>query len=88
VLRITETARSEATRTFRLEGKLLGPWLGELSKLCAQSLERSEQVHLDLAAVAFADAAGARLMDDLIRQGVTVVECSGFIAELLHLKRK
>jgi ABC-type transporter Mla MlaB component len=88
VLRITETARTATIMTFRLEGKLLEPWLDELSKLCAQAIERSEQVHLDLAAVTFADAAGARLMDDLIRQGVTVIQCSGYIAELLHLKRK
>jgi ABC-type transporter Mla MlaB component len=88
VLRITETARSETARTFKLEGKLRGLWLDELSKLCTQSIERSEQVHLDLAAVTFADTAGVQLIDDLIRQGVTIIQCSGFIAELLQLKRK
>jgi hypothetical protein len=86
VLRITETTRSETARTLKLEGKLVGPWLDELSKLCTQLLERPEHVQLDLAAVTFADAAGAGLIDDLIRQGVTVVQCSGYIAELLHLK--
>jgi ABC-type transporter Mla MlaB component len=88
VLKITETVGSESARTFRLEGKLLGPWLDELSNLFTQAVERSEQIHLDLAAVTFADAAGAQLLDDLIRQGVIIVACSGFIGELLHLKRK
>jgi ABC-type transporter Mla MlaB component len=81
-------ARSESARTFKLEGKLVGPWLDELSNLCMQSIRRSEQIHLDLAAVTFVDAAGARLMGELIQQGVTIIHCSGFVAELLHLKRK
>ncbi len=87
MLKITETARSDSTRTFKLEGKLVGPWLDELSTICMQSIQRSEQIHLDLAAVTFVDAAGARLMGELIRQGVAIIHCSGFVAELLHVKR-
>jgi hypothetical protein len=75
-------------RTFKLEGKLIGPWVNELRNVCAHPLERQEQVLLDLAAVTFVDAAGAELMRELIRHGVTIVRCSGFIAELLNVTRK
>jgi hypothetical protein len=88
VLKITEIARSDSATTFKLEGKLLGPWLDELRSICMQSIQRSEQISLDLAAVTFVDGAGAGLMGELIRQGVTIVRCSGFVAELLDLKKK
>jgi ABC-type transporter Mla MlaB component len=88
VLKITEITRIDSTKTFKLEGKLLGPWLDELRSICMQSIQRSEQISLDLAAVTFVDGAGASLMGELIRQGVTITQCSGFVAELLHVKKK
>jgi len=88
VLKISEIARSDSATTFKLEGKLLGPWLEELRSICMRSIQRSEQISLDLAAVTFVDGPGATLMTELIRQGVTIVECSGFVAELLHVKKK
>jgi hypothetical protein len=88
VLKITEMCRNNSGREFKLEGKLLGPWVDELRNICAPPLQRSEQVHLDLAAVTFADAAGARLLRELIRQGITIIHCSGFLAELLHVEER
>jgi ABC-type transporter Mla MlaB component len=87
VLKITEIFRSNKARTFKLEGKLLGPWLDELRNIC-QGLERSEQIRLDLAAVTFVDVAGATLLRELIRQGITVTTCSGFVEELLRVDKK
>jgi hypothetical protein len=86
VLKITEIARNDSRRTFKLEGKLLGPWVDELRNVCGQPLGRLEQVGLDLAAVTFVNAAGAELLRELIRQGVIVARCSAFVAELLHLE--
>ena len=84
MLKITEIARSDAGRTFKLEGKLLGPWVDELRNVCTQPLERLEQVGLDLAAVTFVNAAGAELLRKLVRQGIIITQCSAFVAELLH----
>jgi hypothetical protein len=84
VLKITEIARNDSGRTFKLEGKLLGPWVDELRNVCRQPLGRSERVGLDLAAVTFVNAAGAELLRDLIRQGIIITRCSAFVAELLH----
>ena len=84
MLKITEIARPDSGRTFKLEGKLLGPWVDELRTVCMQPLDRLEQVDLDLAAVTFVNAAGAELLRELIRQGIIVTQCSAFVAELLH----
>lgn len=85
MLRITETSRNEAAITFKLEGKVLAPWLDELRNSCTQAMCPSRQICLDLAAVSFVDAAGAQLLRELIQEGVTVGACSAFVAELLHL---
>jgi len=84
VLKITEIARNDSGRTFKLEGKLLGPWVDELRNVCTQPFDRLEQVGLDLAAVTFVNAEGTELLRELIRQGIIITQCSAFVAELLH----
>jgi hypothetical protein len=84
VLKITEMPSEGLVRLFKLEGKLVGPWVDELRNVCVTPLQRSESVRLDLAAVTFVDAAGADLVRDLIRQGIAIAHCSDFVAELLH----
>ena len=84
MLKITEIARNDSGRTFKLEGKLLGPWVDELRNICMQPLDRLEQVGLDLAAVTFVDVAGTELLRELNRQGIIITQCSAFVAELLH----
>jgi anti-anti-sigma regulatory factor len=86
VLKITEVSRSDSAITFRLEGKVLAPWVDELRRICTE--HESRQIRLDLNAVTFVDAAGAELMRELIRQGIVIAQCSGFVAELLHVDRK
>ena len=84
MLKITETARNDSSRTFKIEGKLLGPWVDELRNVCTQPLNRAEQVGLDLAAVTFVNAAGAEMLRELIRKGIIITQCSAFVVELLH----
>ena len=88
MLKITETSRNDSAITFKLEGKVLAPWLDELRGICTQPSNRPRRIHLDLAAVTFVDTAGAELMRELIRQGITINRCSGFVAELLHVEKK
>jgi anti-anti-sigma regulatory factor len=88
VLKITEVSRSDSAITFRLEGKVLAPWVDELRRICTEPPHESRQIRLDLTAVTFMDAAGAELVRDLIRQGIVIAQCSGFVAELLHVDRK
>jgi ABC-type transporter Mla MlaB component len=85
MLMITRSDRSDLTRTLKLEGKLLEPWIAELESACGESLVSPERVCLDLRDLTFVDAAGARFLESLIRDGARVIACSGFVAEVLHL---
>jgi hypothetical protein len=87
MLRITRSEGTEQTRTFKLQGKLLAPWIGELELACGSSQLPADRVRLDLGDLTFVDAAGARFLEVLIRDGARVIACSMFVAELLHLER-
>jgi hypothetical protein len=80
MLRITRLAGPEPAPTLKLEGKLVGPWVGALREACVPG----EGLRLDLAAVTFADAAGVELLRELLARGVTLAACSGLVAGLLH----
>jgi ABC-type transporter Mla MlaB component len=74
---------SQTTPALKLEGKLLGPWVIELSRACEELRVPPGVLCLNLSAVTFIDSAGLELLRDLIRRGTTISGCSGFIEELL-----
>jgi hypothetical protein len=78
-----EMCPSDSISTLKLEGKLIGPWVDELSRACEELVTPPSVLHLNLAGVTFIDPAGINLLDDLIRRGATISECSGFVDELL-----
>ena len=84
MLKISEVSRSDSEITFKLEGKVLAPWVDVLRRICTEPRHESRQIHLNLDAVTFLDEAGVELMRELIRQGITIAQCSAFVAELLH----
>jgi hypothetical protein len=81
---ITRSEGRDLTRTLKLEGKLLGPWVGELESAYRTSQVSPDRVRLDLLGLTFVDAEGVRFLDGLIRDGARVIACSGFVAELLR----
>jgi len=87
MLMITCLEEDDTTRTLKLEGRLLGPWVQEFETACAGAGPQSFRLRLDLASVSFVDAAGVDCLQELIRGGVPVVACSAFVASLLGLER-
>ena len=80
MLKITRIDSRDSTQTFKLEGKLLEPWVAEVRDVCLGGKS------LDLSGLTFVDQAGAKLLKDLISGGLVVSAYSGFVAELLHLE--
>jgi ABC-type transporter Mla MlaB component len=74
---------SQTTPALRLEGKLLGPWVTELSRACDELRVPPEALCLNLTGVTFIDSAGIELLRNLIRRGTRISGCSGFVEELL-----
>jgi anti-anti-sigma regulatory factor len=85
VLRITTIAEPNGKLLLKLEGKLLEPWLGELTSACSPAPGRFA-VRLDLSRLTYVDSAGVQTLKDLLQRGVTVVETLPFVAALLGLE--
>ena len=84
MLRITRITGTLPTQTIRLEGKLLRPCVDEVRKACASGTNPAGRTSLNLSALTFVDAAGEELLRELIGQGIEVVACSSYVAELLR----
>ena len=83
MLRITRSDQSGAAPSIKLEGKLLEPWVDEVRNLFAAP-DGAPLPRLDLAELTFVDAAGVRLLHELVRHGVHIESCAPYVAELLH----
>ena len=74
MLRITVHDNPEFL-TFQLEGRLAGPWVGEVEACRQRTLagRRRPAVRFDLAGVTFIDAAGQACLAAMYRQGAEFV---------------
>ena len=84
MLRLSRTGGAHPTQTIKLEGKLFRPWVDEVRKACVSGTDPACPTSLDLSALTFVDAAGAELLRELIGQGIEIVACSSYVAELLR----
>jgi ABC-type transporter Mla MlaB component len=83
MLRISESNSSEKAATLRLEGQMIGQWVGAVEKVCEQYLASDRKLTLDLAEVLFVDRSGIVLLQELMRRGVRLAFCSPFLTEQL-----
>ena len=84
MLRITPIEGGNHRVVLRLEGRVSGPWVGELSEVCEEALGNGAPLVLSLAEVSFLDTAGVELLTRLQTRGVEVVDCSMFVKEQLR----
>jgi len=70
--------------TLKLEGQIRGRWVEELRRVCFEMLaSQHDRLTLDLADVAFIDAVGLALFEELAERNVAFTNCSMFAAEQL-----
>ena len=68
---------------LRLEGRLVGRWVGLLEEACKGGTSGKDEVlTLDLSGVTFASKEGIFLLQSLQDQGAKCVFCSPFMKEL------
>src|SRR6476661_9901705 len=74
MLRITLHDSADAT-TFKLEGKLSGPWVRELEQcwIAARSAAPGRGTAVDLTQVLFIDAAGRSLLERMSADGAELI---------------
>lgn len=83
MLKISQAGKANHSVTLKLEGRVVGPWVGELRQVCELVLSEDRKLKLDLAEVSFADADGVVTLTSLKSRGVTVTNCSPFVEEQL-----
>ena len=84
MLRITVVESSGEAARLRVEGRVTDGWVEELQKTCdLQGLGDGIRLTLDLADVAFVDAAGIELLKELKRRRVTLLNPTSFVAQQL-----
>jgi anti-anti-sigma regulatory factor len=83
-MKVTVVESSIAAVRLRVEGRLTGPWVEELRKVCdLHALKYGIRLTLDLADVSFADAAGIELLKELRTRVVILLSPSSLVAEQL-----
>jgi len=82
MLRIKEQQRRPDT-VLTLEGDLIGAWVDELARTCAQAHVAAGTLTIDLAAVGFVDQRGLDLLRSLQRRGASLLNVSSFVGEQL-----
>lgn len=87
MLKIQLFDQQDGTVTLQLAGRVIGPWVGELSRSCERVLRYGGTLSIDLGGVSFVDRHGVEFLRDLRGRQVALVNCSPFVTEQLKDSR-
>jgi anti-anti-sigma regulatory factor len=79
MLKISQAVTAGHLVTLKLEGRVVGPWVGELKQLCELLLSEGNGLKLDLADVSYVDADGVTTLTGFKQRGVALNNCSPFV---------
>jgi hypothetical protein len=83
VLRISHPALDVRTFALKVEGRLVGEWVGMLEAELARGEGSGRRVVLDLSAVDYASREAVALLQAAIERGVQVGDCSPLLSSQL-----
>ena len=85
MIRITETYEDNKMVILKIEGKIVGPCIWDLERLCSDYIYKKEkEVVLDLEGVTFIDNKGLHMLGGFKDNEIKVVNCSPFIQLLIN----
>ena len=84
MLKISHAESPQGAVTLTLAGRLVGPWVGELRRVCEPLLAGRRAMALDLAEVSFLDAEGVATLHAYLARGVTLQNCSPFVDQQIR----
>jgi hypothetical protein len=84
MLKITRQEPESRSASWKLEGRLVGPWVAELRQVADAALSESDGLTLDVSHVSFVDREGKDLLRELIARRVRLEHPSAFLRELLN----
>jgi anti-anti-sigma regulatory factor len=83
MLKIVSEDLDGSATGLKLEGRVIGPWVEELRRICDEILAKNSRLTIDLSDVSFIDLEGVRLCRGLKERQVVLRNSSGFVAEQL-----
>jgi anti-anti-sigma regulatory factor len=83
MLKISQIGPANHSVTLKLEGRMVGPWVGEARETCEKILDEGRKLKLNLAEISFVDQDGVKFLADLVSRGVKLAGCSLFLEEQL-----
>lgn len=84
MLKISQAGKPGQHFTLKLEGRVVGPWVGELRLVCESLLRNQRKLDLDLSDMCYADPDGVELLVNLRSRGVTLAKTTPFVNEQLR----
>lgn len=93
MLKITTHTETHSTN-LQLEGRLAGPWVGELKRcwLSTVSEKTRRSLSVDLSAVTYVDAEGKELLNMIYQAGAKLIASgcltSCIVNEIVHVARR
>jgi hypothetical protein len=84
MLKISQSGKGNHSITLKLEGRIVGPWVGELRRVCEMLLTEGRALKLDLTDMTYADADGVTALTGFKTRGVALKNCSPFVDEQLR----
>jgi ABC-type transporter Mla MlaB component len=85
MLKISQAGHPNQTVTLKVEGRVVGPWVEELRRICDSMVIDQRELHLDLADVSYVDADGVATLTDFKSRGVKLENCSAFLEQQMKV---
>jgi anti-anti-sigma regulatory factor len=83
MLRLTRSTPSTSQVVLKAEGQIVAEWVGLLETECRELLATDRQVVLDLAEVSYLDRRAVRMLRELTRGSLGLINCPPLVEELL-----
>jgi ABC-type transporter Mla MlaB component len=87
MFKISSSNSSGKGVTLLLEGRILNHSIEQLRDSCERFLAQRRRLTLDLSGVSFICQDGVCILQRLEERHVTLINCSGFVAEQLKIKK-
>jgi ABC-type transporter Mla MlaB component len=81
MLKISQSGTPNHSVTLKLEGRVVGPWVAELRRICEQLMDEQSQLKLEMADVSYIDGDGVAVLTELQSRGVKLNNCSPFVEQ-------
>jgi anti-anti-sigma regulatory factor len=83
MLRLTRTSLGTSEVILKAEGQIVGEWVALLESECRELLATERHVALDLSDVSYLDHQAVRILRELTRDSLGLVNCPALVEELL-----